>query len=107
MSNERGAERGAGWEGWEYGLRYVWFSRRRRQTIFFFKQKAAYEVSACLVGSEMCIRDRRRPGDPEQGRPARHRGPGAGPRGDRRGAAGGGEDPVSYTHLTPPTKRIE
>src|SRR5674476_1653059 len=24
---------------------------------FFFKQKTAYEVSACLVGSEMCIRD--------------------------------------------------
>ena len=26
----------------------------------FFKQKTAYEISACLVGSEMCIRDRRR-----------------------------------------------
>src|SRR5678810_1227105 len=26
---------------------------------FFFKQKTAYEFSACLVGSEMCIRDRR------------------------------------------------
>ena len=26
-----------------------------------FKQKTAYEISACLVGSEMCIRDRRRP----------------------------------------------
>ena len=25
---------------------------------FFLKQKAAYEVSACLVGSEMCIGDR-------------------------------------------------
>ncbi len=24
--------------------------------VFFFKQKAAYEVSACLVGSEMCFR---------------------------------------------------
>src|SRR5678809_1067484 len=24
---------------------------------FFFKQKTAYESSACLVGSEMCIRD--------------------------------------------------
>ena len=23
----------------------------------FFKQKTAYEISACLVGSEMCIRD--------------------------------------------------
>eukprot|EP01017_Pseudomicrothorax_dubius_P003945 TRINITY_DN10688_c0_g1_i8.p1 TRINITY_DN10688_c0_g1~~TRINITY_DN10688_c0_g1_i8.p1 ORF type:complete len:196 (-),score=28.19 TRINITY_DN10688_c0_g1_i8:167-754(-) len=25
---------------------------------FFFRQKTAYEISACLVGSEMCIRDR-------------------------------------------------
>ena len=25
---------------------------------FFFKQKTAYEIVACLVGSEMCIRDR-------------------------------------------------
>ena len=25
--------------------------------LFFFKQKTAYEISACLVGSEMCIRD--------------------------------------------------
>src|SRR5678810_109740 len=29
---------------------------------FFFKQKTAYEISACLVGSEMCIRDRARSG---------------------------------------------
>ena len=28
---------------------------------FFFKQKTAYEISACLVGSEMCIRDREYP----------------------------------------------
>ena len=27
-------------------------------TFFFFKQKTAYEMSASLVGSEMCIRDR-------------------------------------------------
>ena len=27
--------------------------------LFFFKQKTAYEISACLVGSEMCIRDRK------------------------------------------------
>ena len=26
--------------------------------IFFFKQKTAYEILRCLVGSEMCIRDR-------------------------------------------------
>ena len=26
-------------------------------SLFFFKQKTAYEISACLVGSEMCIRD--------------------------------------------------
>ncbi len=29
-----------------------------RCTFFFFKQKTAYEMSASLVGSEMCIRDR-------------------------------------------------
>ena len=27
---------------------------------FFFKQKTAYEIMPSLVGSEMCIRDRRR-----------------------------------------------
>ena len=26
---------------------------------FFFKQKTAYEIASCLVGSEMCIRDSR------------------------------------------------
>ena len=32
--------------------------KRRDTEFFFFKQKTAYEISACLVGSEMCIRDR-------------------------------------------------
>ncbi len=27
--------------------------------MFFFKQGTAYEISACLVGSEMCIRGRK------------------------------------------------
>ncbi len=27
-------------------------------SVFFFKQKTAYEIASCLVGSEMCIRDR-------------------------------------------------
>src|SRR5674536_4405 len=31
---------------------------------FFFKQKTAYEMLRSLVGSEMCIRDRRRHGRP-------------------------------------------
>ncbi|WP_460366159.1 hypothetical protein, partial [Staphylococcus aureus] len=26
--------------------------------VYFFKQKTAYEIAQCLVGSEMCIRDR-------------------------------------------------
>ncbi len=30
-----------------------------RDKFFFFKQKTAYELSACLVGSEMFIIDRR------------------------------------------------
>ena len=29
-----------------------------RDRRLFKKQKTAYEISACLVGSEMCIRDR-------------------------------------------------
>ena len=29
-----------------------------KHVVFLFKQKTAYEISACLVGSEMCIRDR-------------------------------------------------
>ena len=28
--------------------------------VFFFKQKTAYEIGVRLVGSEMCIRDRRK-----------------------------------------------
>ncbi len=27
--------------------------------VFFFEEMTAYEISACLVGSEMCIGDRR------------------------------------------------
>ena len=30
----------------------------RLSNVFFFKQKTSYEISACLVGSEMCIRFR-------------------------------------------------
>ena len=30
-----------------------------RVIVFFFKQKTAYEIGVRLVGSEMCIRDRR------------------------------------------------
>ena len=30
----------------------------KNDSIFFFKQKTAYEISLGLVGSEMCIRDR-------------------------------------------------
>ena len=30
-------------------------------SVFFFKQKTAYEMLRSLVGSEMCIRDRARP----------------------------------------------
>ena len=31
-------------------------------SVFFFKQKTAYEIGVRLVGSEMCIRDRMIPG---------------------------------------------
>ncbi len=33
----------------------VWCMKCVRFLFFFFKQKTAYEISACLVGSEMCI----------------------------------------------------
>ena len=75
--------------------------RRIIKKIFFFKQKTAYEISACLVGSEMCIRDRCK---------------------DRQGLwrtksrdckawsqpkiRSYNSTSVSYTHLTLPTKRI-
>ena len=35
-------------------------SNNKLQTEFFFKQKTAYEIASCLVGSEMCIRDRKK-----------------------------------------------
>ena len=35
------------------------FLDRIEINFFFFKQKTAYEICACLVGSEMCIRDSR------------------------------------------------
>ncbi len=42
--------------GWCGGY-CVYFKRRGGKLVFFFfKQKTAYEFSACLVGSEMCIR---------------------------------------------------
>ena len=47
-----------------YVLFYVFFSRRRRHTlfalvswVFFFKQETAYEMHLSLVGSGMCLRD--------------------------------------------------
>eukprot|EP00969_Alexandrium_andersonii_P297130 13130305-Alexandrium_andersonii.AAC.1 len=59
-------------------------------------------MSASLVGSEMCIRDRLRPA--WESAPALRRGGG---HALRRPAGGrlrlGGRDPVSYTHLTLPT----
>ncbi|WP_460366163.1 hypothetical protein, partial [Staphylococcus aureus] len=50
----------------------------RCSVVSFFKQKTAYEIAQCLVGSEMCIRD-------SCGTPARLR--------------AGWARPVSYTHL--------
>ena len=44
----------------KYGVKENSISRFHFQInkIFFFKQKTAYEIASCLVGSEMCIRDR-------------------------------------------------
>ncbi len=40
-------------DGWVYGDRGEVYERE----VFFFKRRTAYEISACLVGSEMCIKD--------------------------------------------------
>ncbi len=42
-----------------------WKRDRRRRNIFFFKQKAAYDVGVRLVGSEKCIKDSHRASRPE------------------------------------------
>eukprot|EP00969_Alexandrium_andersonii_P192107 8485386-Alexandrium_andersonii.AAC.1 len=55
-------------------------------------------MSASLVGSEMCIRDRLPDGEAVQG----GRGPGQQPPGGP-GCRALGRQPVSYTHLTLPT----
>ena len=40
-------------------LRVLWLNvNQLTGAFFFFKQKTAYEIASCLVGSEMCIRDR-------------------------------------------------
>src|SRR5450756_2972704 len=67
------------------------------EAFFFFKQKTAYEIMPSLVGSEMCIRDRRQTAplgaaarDPHHpGADVRQRDAGAAPReleGDESGA---------------------
>ena len=93
---------------------------------FFFKQKTAYEMLRSLVGSEMCIRDRYEDEGlmiiNKQNGVAVHSGSGVNVgviealkdkynqpielvhRLDR--ATSGCLMPVSYTHLTLPTKRI-
>ncbi len=38
---------------WMIRVAEAWFNN---SLLFCFKQKTAYAVSACLVGSEMCIR---------------------------------------------------
>ena len=38
-------------------------STGKMERLLHKKQKTAYEISACLVGSEMCIRDSRRSSD--------------------------------------------
>eukprot|EP00969_Alexandrium_andersonii_P183374 8103209-Alexandrium_andersonii.AAC.1 len=57
-------------------------------------------MSASLVGSEMCIRDR---GDEGGGVRAAGSGPSGGRRGRRFAGGGRAARAVSYTHLTLPT----
>src|SRR5674476_1521489 len=75
---------------------------------FFFKQKTAYEISACLVGSEMCIRDRHsmRSDDGAQSRICQlHRSIGGVTGSKALQLRQSIHIPVSYTHLTLPTNR--
>ena len=72
--------------------------------VCFFKQKTAYEISACLVGSEMCIRDSLKGATGPQG-PAGQKGdPGAtgaqGPKGET--GATGPQGPKGDTGATGP-----
>ncbi len=39
-------------------VHYTGVGHPREVSLFFFKQKTAYDISACLVGSVMCIRGR-------------------------------------------------
>ena len=41
-----------------YCHKLQWSSILPVLSVFFFKQKTAYEIGVRLVGSEMCIRDR-------------------------------------------------
>ncbi len=43
-----------------YGEQWIKVMKDGVNVLFFcfFKQKTAYELAQCLVGSEMCIRDR-------------------------------------------------
>ena len=70
---------------------------------FFFKQKTAYEIPLRLVGSEMCIRDRGRTMNKDQvkGRLQEAKGKIKEVAGK---VTGDEKTPVSYTHLTLPTK---
>eukprot|EP00969_Alexandrium_andersonii_P195325 8629645-Alexandrium_andersonii.AAC.1 len=58
-------------------------------------------MSASLVGSEMCIRDR--PGGAGSGAGSAGNAPRGGSPGASCHASGAGPMPVSYTHLTLPT----
>src|SRR5665254_7803 len=44
----------------DLGGRRIIKKKKKNKIFFFFKQKTAYEMLRSLVGSEMCIRDRRR-----------------------------------------------
>eukprot|EP00969_Alexandrium_andersonii_P302616 13377176-Alexandrium_andersonii.AAC.1 len=59
-------------------------------------------MSASLVGSEMCIRDRKASSQLQAKHRRRRRGAAGGAR-RRLGPTAGRQAPVSYTHLTLPT----
>ena len=50
------------WKGFHLSCEYQRVGALRMEWLLFVKQKTAYEIEYGRVGSEMCIRDRRKSG---------------------------------------------
>ena len=84
-----------GWYEPLWGLCSVKVKYWFESLIFFFKQKTAYEMLRSLVGSEMCIRDRRAKARAIQRRTKKH-----GVDGSAWGTEGGSTGPLQAQEIT-------